>query len=40
MPAYLRGYLSIDAGAVGKAIHGLLRLASGVGDDAGPGLRQ
>ena len=30
---YLRGYLSIDAGAVGKAIHGL-RLASGVGDYA------
>jgi hypothetical protein len=30
---YLRGYLSIDEGAVGKAIHGL-RLASGVGDYA------
>ncbi|HWG12073.1 MAG TPA: hypothetical protein VG268_02240, partial [Streptosporangiaceae bacterium] len=30
---YLRGYLSLDEGAVGKAIHGL-RLASGVGDYA------
>src|ERR1700761_6957596 len=30
---YLRGYLSIDEGAVGKAIHGL-RLTSGVGDYA------
>jgi hypothetical protein len=30
---YLRGYLSIDEGSVGKAIHGL-RLASGVGNYA------
>ena len=30
---YLRGYLSIDEGSAGKAIHGL-RLASGVGDYA------
>src|ERR1700744_5027676 len=33
---YLRGYLSIDAGAVGKAIHGL-RLGRGGGGDAGRG---
>src|SRR6202012_4725037 len=33
---YLRGYLSIDAGAVGKAIHGL-RLARGGGGSTGPG---
>ncbi len=30
---YLRGYLSIDEGSAGKAIHGL-RLASGVGNYA------
>ena len=30
---YLRGYLSIDEGSVGKAVHGL-RLASGVGNYA------